>query len=249
MKKILFLFLLFFSLPYHISAQLNNNPDTFDSENSTLSVHPILHGSVVFTLGETIVFADPYGGAERYTSFNSPNIIVITHQHGDHFNKETLAGLDLENTVFVVPQIVAEGMDEEMKSKAIVLSNGETTEVAGISISAIPMYNLPNDESARHKKGVGNGYVINFDGMRVYISGDTEGIPEMRALENIDIAFVCMNLPFTMDIDQASNAVSEFSPKIMYPYHHRGQDIEEFKKLVASQNADIDVRLKNWYPN
>jgi L-ascorbate metabolism protein UlaG (beta-lactamase superfamily) len=114
------------------------------------------------------------------------------------------------------------------------------------------MYNLPETEDSRHPKGRGNGYVINLGGKSVYFSGDTEDIPEMRSLKNIDIAFVCMNLPFTMDVEQAAHAVLAFKPKIVYPYHYRGQnglsDVEIFKKAVNAGNNKIDVRLRNWYP-
>ena len=113
------------------------------------------------------------------------------------------------------------------------------------------MYNLPDDKDARHSKGRGNGYVLTLGGKRIYISGDTEDIPEMRALKSIDVAFVCMNLPYTMDINQAAGAVLEFKPKVVYPYHYRGQgglaEVEGFKKLVNAGSKSIDVRLRNWY--
>ena len=112
-------------------------------------------------------------------------------------------------------------------------------------------YYLPEDAESKHTKGRGNGYVLTLGGKMVYFSGDTEDIPEMRKLKNIDVAFVCMNLPFTMDINQAASAVLEFKPKIVYPYHYRGQeglnDVEGFKKLVHEKNSSIDVRLRNWY--
>jgi L-ascorbate metabolism protein UlaG (beta-lactamase superfamily) len=113
------------------------------------------------------------------------------------------------------------------------------------------MYNLPNDSTARHPKGRGNGYILTLGDKKFYISGDTEDIPEMRSLKNIDVAFVCMNLPYTMSIEQAANAVLAFKPKIVYPYHYRGQDgfsdIQKFKTLVNNGDASIDVRLKDWY--
>ena len=134
----------------------------------------------------------------------------------------------------------------------MILNNGQTTEQSGAKITAIPMYNLPEDTASRHTKGRGNGYVMNFGGKNIYVSGDTEDIPEMRQLKNIDVAFVCMNLPYTMDINQAASAVLEFKPEIVYPYHYRGQgglsDVNAFKKLVNDANKDIDVRLVNWYP-
>ena len=110
------------------------------------------------------------------------------------------------------------------------------------------MYNLPEASDSRHPKGRGNGYVLEIGDDNIYISGDTEDIPEMRRLKDIDVAFVCMNLPYTMDIDQAASAVLDFKPEIVYPYHHRGQDINAFKKMVEGKNKFIDVRVRNWYP-
>jgi L-ascorbate metabolism protein UlaG (beta-lactamase superfamily) len=115
------------------------------------------------------------------------------------------------------------------------------------------MYNLPaGSPTARHPKGLGNGYVLNIGGKNIYLSGDTEDIPEMRGLKNIDVAFVCMNLPYTMDINHAADAVLAFKPRIVYPYHYRGQsglsDVNGFKNLVEKGDKGIEVRLRNWYP-
>jgi L-ascorbate metabolism protein UlaG (beta-lactamase superfamily) len=135
-----------------------------------------------------------------------------------------------------------------VKGKLVVLKNGDKTDMQGIAITAVPMYNLPEAPDSRHIKGRGNGYVINLGGKNVYISGDTEDIPEMRALKNIDAAFVCMNLPYTMDINQAASGVLAFKPVAVYPYHHRGQDINAFKKLVNDADPKIEVKLLKWYP-
>ncbi|WP_421775293.1 MBL fold metallo-hydrolase [Gracilimonas sp.] len=228
-------------------AQLNNNPDRIETDEGELVIHPVLHGTVVFEWNGQTVYMDPWGQAGLYDNKPSPDIILITHPHGDHLSPETLASLDTENASFYVPQAVADQMPEEYLNQTTVISNGETMQFEGITIRAVSMYNLP-EEDARHAKGWGNGYVLTMGGKDVYVSGDTEGIPEMRNLEGIDIAFVCMNLPYTMDINQASDAVLDFEPAIVYPYHHRGQDIQEFKKLVDAGNKDIEVRLKNWYP-
>ena len=111
---------------------------------------------------------------------------------------------------------------------------------------------MPVDAENGHPKGRGNGYILTMGGKKIYISGDTEDIPEMRALSNIDIAFVCMNLPYTMDINQAASAVNEFKPKVIYPYHFRGSgglaDVAAFKEMVKEDENDIQVKLKNWYP-
>jgi L-ascorbate metabolism protein UlaG (beta-lactamase superfamily) len=140
-----------------------------------------------------------------------------------------------------------------MKKQLVVMNNADTIKIQGIAIEAIPMYNLREEALKFHNKGRGNGYVLTLGKTRVYISGDTEDIPEMRALKNIDIAFVCMNLPFTMPVASAADAVLDFKPKIVYPYHYRGRpevsDTSLFKKLVNEKNSKIEVRLRDWYAN
>ena len=249
MNRLLLTILLFFFSTASIFAQLSNSPDTFKTEMGDLTVFPINHGTVAFTFDGKTIFVDPYGGAEKFADFDAPDIILITDIHGDHHNPNTIAGLNTENTTFVVPQAVADAMDASFKGQLIIIANEETKEVMGMNVTGIAMYNLPDDESSRHNKGRGNGYIIDFGGKHVYLSGDTEDIPEMRALENIDIAFVCMNLPFTMDIYQAASAVVAFQPVVMYPYHHRGQDIHKFKAIVDLAEIDTEIRLKDWYSN
>jgi L-ascorbate metabolism protein UlaG (beta-lactamase superfamily) len=246
MKNLLSTLLIIFFISASAFAQLTNSPDTYSTEISDLSIHPINHGTVAFTYDGKTIFVDPYGGPEKFDKFNAPDIILITDIHGDHFNKNTLQELLTDNTIFIVPQAVADDFDIPAKD-VVIIGNGETTEQLGITVTGVAMYNLPDDKSSRHKKGRGNGYIINFGGKNIYLSGDTEDIPEMRELENIDIAFVCMNLPYTMDIYQAASAVIQFSPKIMYPYHHRGQDIQRFKELLSVGNPEVEVVLKDWY--
>lgn len=249
MKKSILTLLLLSLFTISSYAQLSNSPDSYKTEKGELMIYPINHGTVAFTFNGKTIFVDPFGGAERFANFDAPDVIFITDIHGDHHNANTLAGLDTENTTFVVPQAVADIMDESLKKNLVIIANEETKEVLGMNVTGVAMYNLPDDESSRHKKGRGNGYVIDFGGKHVYLSGDTEDVPEMRALENIDIAFVCMNLPYTMDIYQAASAVVEFQPDIMYPYHHRGQDIEKFKAIIELAEIDTEIRLKNWYSN
>jgi L-ascorbate metabolism protein UlaG (beta-lactamase superfamily) len=132
-----------------------------------------------------------------------------------------------------------------------VLKNGENESVQGFAIEAVPMYNVPESPDAFHTKGRGNGYVIDHAGIRVYIAGDTSGTPEMRALTNIDIAFIPMNLPYTMDVDEAADAVIDFAPRTVIPYHYRGtsglSDVNKFKELVQAAHDNIDVLLLTWY--
>lgn len=222
-------------------------PDKIETEDGTLTIQPIQHGTLVLSWNETTVYVDPTGGAEAFAGLNKPDIILITDIHGDHMNIETLSALETESALIIAPKAVTEQLPEPVGKEKVVLANGKTTEQADIAIKAIPMYNLPESSDSRHPKGRGNGYVLTLGGKNIYISGDTEDIPEMRSLENIDVAFVCMNLPYTMDINQAASAVLEFKPDIIYPYHYRGQDTEAFKKLVNKKNADIEVLLRNWY--
>ena len=249
MKKSAFTILLALGISVTSFAQFSSEPDTYKTEGGELTVYPINHGTVAFTYNDLTIFVDPFGGAALFEEFESPDIIFITDIHGDHMNLETLQGLETENTTFVAPEAVANELYEYYGEQITVISNGETSLVEDLVVSAIPMYNLPEDESSRHTKGRGNGYIITFSDTKVYISGDTEDIPEMRALEDIAIAFVCMNLPFTMDVVAAASAVSEFQPSVVYPYHHRGQDIEEFKRLVDAEDVGVEVILKNWYGN
>jgi L-ascorbate metabolism protein UlaG (beta-lactamase superfamily) len=227
------------------------NPDKIETNAGPLMVQPVFHGSLVLSWNNKTIYVDPYNGAKGFAGIAPPDLILITDIHGDHMNIETLNAIETDKAKLVVPQAVADQLPGNLKSKAVVINNGNKITEAGISISALPMYNLPESADSRHTKGRGNGYVLDLGGKMVYISGDTEDIPEMRALKNIDIAFVCMNLPYTMDINQAANAVLEFKPKIVYPYHYRGQgglnDVEGFKKLVEAEKASIDVRLRNWY--
>jgi L-ascorbate metabolism protein UlaG (beta-lactamase superfamily) len=154
------------------------------------------------------------------------------------------------STTVIAPGAVVEKMPEADRGRVTVLANGAATNWQGLTIEAVPMYNLDSEKQAFHPKGRGNGYVVSDGSTRIYISGDTEDIPEMRTLEDIDIAFVCMNLPYTMDVAAAADAVREFEPKIVFPYHFRGtdgmSDIDKFSTLVAV-NPAIDVRVLAWY--
>lgn len=233
-------------------AQQLPEPDTLKTSGGPFIIQPVSHGTLVLKYKAKHIYVDPTGGAEAFASIPKPDLILITDIHGDHLDTATLAALDTKGIKMVVPRAVAERLPEQYKQQLVVLDNGGQSMQQGITLKAMPMYNLPDTADARHPKGRGNGYLLEMGGKRVYISGDTEGIPEMRSLKNIDVAFVSMNLPYTMDVDQAADAVLEFKPKVIYPYHYRGQnglsDVEKFKQLVNSKNKEIEVRLKDWYP-
>lgn len=238
-------------LAFTIAVAQRPTADKIETSKGPLTIQPLNHATMALTWQGKTVYTDPNGGAKTFEGVKAPDIIVITDIHGDHFNPETLQAIDASKATLVVPQAVADKLPDALKGKAVVLANGQTKTINEISIMAIPMYNLPESSDSRHPKGRGNGYVLTFGGKTVYISGDTSGIPEMKALKNIDIAFVSMNLPYTMDINEAAQAVLAFKPKIIYPYHYRGQnglsDTEAFKKMVNDKDKNIDVRLRNWY--
>lgn len=176
---------------------------------------------------------------------------MITDIHGDHLDAETLKGLDLSMATLIVPRAVAGKLPEMKTKELIVLNNGESKSFDNLQVEAIPMYNLRKQALKFHEKGRGNGYVLTLGEKRVYISGDTEDIPEMRNLKNIDVAFVCMNLPYTMTVESAASAVLDFKPKKVYPYHFRGtegmSDVGKFKSIVNKSDKDINVVQLNWY--
>ena len=235
---------------YTANAQLSA-PDAIQTKMGALTIQPVQHASLVLTVKGITIYADP-NGADNFKGLAAPGIILITDIHGDHFDVKTIEALKTATTILVVPQVVADKLPPADKDHLVVLKNGDNSTQSGISIKAIPMYNLPESPTAMHTKGRGNGYVLGIGGKNIYLSGDTQGIPEMRSLKDIDVAFVCMNLPYTMDIKEAADAVLAFKPKIVYPYHYRGQgglsDVNGFKSLVDAGNQKIDVRLRNWYP-
>jgi len=225
--------------------------DKINTSKGPLLVKPIEHATFVLTWNESTIYVDPVGGAEAFKSINKPDLILITDIHGDHFDLKTLEAINSPNTKIITPQAVADKLPASLKSNLVVLKNGEQTTASNIDITAIPMYNLPESSTAFHPKGRGNGYVLTIADKKIYISGDTQNIPEMRDLKGIDAAFICMNLPYTMDINEAAKAVLTFKPKVVYPFHYRGKDglsdVNKFKELVNSSDKNIEVKLLKWY--
>ena len=218
---------------------------TVPTDNGDLVIHPVNHASFVMGWNNQVVYVDPVGGAGAYDGLPRPNLVLVTDIHGDHMDAATLAGLtNAGNIEIVAPAAVIAMLPENLKARTVPLANGSSLQRLGMTIDAVPMYNLTADRLQFHDKGRGNGYVLNMGGKRIYISGDTEDIPEMRALKNIDVAFVCFNLPYTMTENQAASAVNAFRPAIVYPYHYRGSDLALFTSLV---DDGIEVREGAWY--
>jgi len=220
-----------------------------------LKVYPINHATFGLKWDAQKILIDPVGDYKVYKKFESPELILLTDIHGDHIDNDTLMRISSKETTIIAPLAVKKLLKNIPAKKIIVLDNNKSTQVAKLKITAMPMYNLTQERMKFHTKGRGNGYLLEQDSKRVYISGDTEDIPEMRNLKNIDVAFLCMNLPYTMTIEQAVSATLQFAPKEVYPFHYRGKqddkviysDVEKYKELVNTKNPLIQVRLFDWY--
>ncbi|MFH1061514.1 MAG: MBL fold metallo-hydrolase [Candidatus Omnitrophota bacterium] len=214
---------------------------------SDIDFIPINHASFIIKSAAAVIYVDPIGAQDQYSSFAAPDMILITHSHQDHLDLKLINVLKQENTVIIGPEDVIKQL-----GFGTVMTNATQKQFKDMLIEAIPMYNTTADRLQFHQKAKGNGYVLNLEGKRIYISGDTEDIKEMRQLKNIDYAFVCMNLPYTMTVEQAASAVLEFKPKVVLPYHYKGpdgdSDLEKFCSLVSADKS-IVVRLENWYKN
>lgn len=223
-----------------------------ESMSSGVSVNPIEHATLVLGIDGRTVYVDPVGGAVAFGGQAPADIVLITDVHGDHLSIDTLAEVASAETQIVAPQAVYDELPEDLQARTLVLANGESTTFESLSIEALPMYNLPESEDAYHVKGRGNGYVLRAGEDTVYIAGDTGPTEEMKSLTDIDIAFVPMNLPYTMTVDDAAEAVIAFKPAQVYPYHYRGMDgfgdVDRFKELVDAAGLSIEVVLADWYP-
>jgi len=233
-------------LPAALTAQ-NKAPlsDTIASQNGDIKIYPINHATLALVWQGKTVYVDPVGGAQVFKGLPTPDLILVTHIHPDHFSVPTLNAVAGSKAKLVAPPSVVAQLPSNLVSRTTTMTNGQSREFLGIGVEAVPAYNLTPARLNNHPKGRDNGYVLTTGGKRIYLSGDTEDIPEMLALKNIDVAFVCMNGP-TMDVEQAARAVKVFKPKIVYPYHYRGSDLEKFKALVGADQG-VEVRIRDWY--
>jgi L-ascorbate metabolism protein UlaG (beta-lactamase superfamily) len=217
------------------------SPEEFTTTAGKLLLTPIQHASLMIQAGGKVMYIDPAQG--KYDGLPRADYILITDIHGDHMAPAVVDKLKTPGTVILAPKAVAQTVPG-----CTVISNGETRTLGDFTVEALPMYNLKPaaNGTVMHEKGRGNGYVLTYGGKRFYFSGDTEGTPEMRALRNIDVAFVCMNLPYTMSPEAAAEAVRAFHPAIVYPYHYSNSDLTVFAKALAG--SGIDVRIRDWYP-
>ncbi len=218
--------------------------DTIPTSAGDLKITPVYHATLVLEHGGKVVIVDPWSKG-AIDKLPKADLLLLTDVHFDHLDKAAIAKVTKDGTVIVGPAAV-----QAEVPTAKVLKNGEKTTELGIGIEAVPMYNNvrgPEAGKLFHDKGRGNGYVLTFADKRVYLAGDTECTDEMKALQSIDVAFVCMNLPYTMPPAEAAQCVKAFKPKILYPYHYRDSDLAELTKGLDGEKS-VEVRLRNWYP-
>jgi L-ascorbate metabolism protein UlaG (beta-lactamase superfamily) len=255
MKKILIIYLIISFLSCKSDKKDKTQATSTTLSEMPLKLTPIEHATFVMEWEDEVVYVDPTGGKESFEGTPEPTLILITDIHGDHFDLETLNQLS-PKAHLVAPEAVYAKMPVDIQKRTKLVGNGQDISFHGFNIAAIPMYNISQDRLKYHVKGRGNGYVLTREEFSVYISGDTEDIPEMRNLKDINLALVCMNLPYTMTPEAAADATLDFKPNVVIPYHYRGMknkerhyfDVNMFKEIVVTGNSDIQVELLDWYP-
>ena len=223
------------------ATQRKFEKDVISTSKGNLEITFLGHGTLMMAFGGKTIHIDPYGEVADYSSLPKVDLVFITHEHFDHLDPAALkAIMKPETTVVATKACVGE------LPKAIIMANGETRTVLGLSVEAVPAYNIAHkrpDGNPFHPKGSGNGYIVAFGDKRVYIAGDTENTPEMKALKNIDVAFLPMNLPYTMTPEMVADAAHAFRPKILYPYHYGDTDTAKLVGLFKGEK-DIEVRIR-----
>lgn len=242
MKTILLIFLalsLTFCAP--AGAKETFETDFFEADGGRLMITFVGHGTLMIIYDGQVIHVDPVSREADYAAMPKADLVLITHEHGDHLDTEALAQIKKESTVIVLNENSAAKIGE-----GLVMKNGETKEVQGLKIEAVPAYNIVHKRDSGepfHPEGNGNGYVVAFGGLRVYIAGDTENIPEMKELREIDIAFLPMNLPYTMTPEMVAEAALVFRPKILYPYHYGNTEVQRLVELLRDEK-EIEVRIR-----
>jgi L-ascorbate metabolism protein UlaG (beta-lactamase superfamily) len=246
MKKTMVVVSAFIILTGLVTA--SNRPfdtDVIKTAKGDLTITFIGHGSLMFTFNGMVIHVDPYSRRADYSTLPKADLVLITHHHRDHLDLDALNLIKKDKTKIIAPQKCADQI-----GKCLVMANGDSKIIDGLKIEAVPAYNLVHKRESGepfHVKGEGNGYIITFGHKRVYVAGDTENIPEMKALKDIAVAFLPMNLPYTMTPEMVADAAKVFKPSILYPYHYGDTDTSRLKELLKDEK-EIDVRIKRLYP-
>jgi len=223
------------------TAQETFETDTIKTSAGDLKITFIGHASLIFTFGGKVIHVDPVTREGDYTKLPKADMIILTHEHGDHLDTKALDIIRTDKTTVVLAEICV----EKVKG-GIVMKNGDVKTVEGLRIEAVPAYNIVHMRDSGqpyHPKGRGNGYVITFGDKRVYVGADTENTPEMKALKDIDVAFLPMNLPYTMTPEMVADAAKAFKPKVLYPYHFGETDTSKLVELLKDM-PEIEVRIR-----
>jgi L-ascorbate metabolism protein UlaG (beta-lactamase superfamily) len=235
-------FILLVSAPtLNIIAQ---EKDTYQTSNGELVIHFLGHGSLLFEFTNMNIYIDPFSKVADYKNLPKANLILVTHSHPDHLDTSAISKINTKRTQMIYTQECTN--TRKYSGDAIVMKNGDKQTFEGIGIEAVPAYNINHkrpDGQPFHPKGEGNGYVLTFGDKRIYIGGDTDNIPEMKDLKNIDIAFIPMNLPYTMTPEEMADAAKMVQPKILYPYHFGETDVTKLLELLKD-SKEIEVKVR-----
>lgn len=216
--------------------------DRFPTGSGELEITFIGHGSLMLDFNQDILHVDPYGSQADYALLPKADIILLTHEHSDHMDPSAIQKVSKKET-----RIVLTPACHAMLSAGLVMENGNRNQVGAFTFEAVPAYNLVHrrpDGELFHKKGVGNGYIVTAGSLRIYIAGDTEDIPEMAEVKDVDIAFLPMNLPYTMTPGMVAHAARMLKPRVLYPYHYGSTDPSELTRLLADEKG-LEVRIRN----
>ena len=241
MRFIIIIVVLMLGLTLTIAGQDALEKDIIETDQGNLEITFIGHGTLMFQWDGKTIHVDPWTRMADYAKLPKADVILVTHEHGDHLDEEAINLIRTEKTQVVLTELCAKYIEG-----GIVMKNGDEKTAAGLKIEAVPAYNIVHKrDNGRpfHPQGEGNGYVITFGDKRVYVAGDTENTPEMKNLEDIDIAFLPMNLPYTMTPEMVADAAKAFEPKILYPYHYGNTDTQELKGLLKD-SKNIEVRIR-----
>ncbi len=237
----LFFIVLFLNIPFAMSQQKFES-DTLRTSAGPLTMTFVGHGTLMFSWNGLTIHIDPVSQYADYEALPDADLILVTHHHGDHLDPGAIAQLSKEGTTVICSESCLEKLPD-----ALVMKNGDVRSFKGLTISAVPAYNIEHRRSNGepfHPKGVGNGYVIDFGDKKVYVAGDTENIPEMAELKDIRCAFLPMNLPYTMSPEMVSQAVRMFHPAILYPYHYGTTDVSKLLDLLKDESS-CEIRIRN----
>ncbi len=215
--------------------------DVIKTDSGDLKITFIGHGTLKFVYRDKVVHVDPWSRLADYSKMSKANLILVTHEHGDHLDIKAINTLRGEQTKLVLTKACSEKV-----AGGIIMKNGDVKTVQGLKIEAVPAYNVVHKRSGGepfHPRGRGNGYIVTFGKKRVYVAGDTENTAEMKKLKKIDIAFLPMNLPYTMTPEMTADAAKAFKPKILYPYHYGQTDPNTLVNLLKD-SKDIEVRVR-----